>query len=208
MDDGWRTGFDNGLPVFDAHGVKVTYYPVTQTFDFPDFITAEMLQDVAARGHEVGNHTRTHADLTTLDAQEAQTEVVGANDELAALGLSATTFAYPYGASNASVRAMVQDAGLAGARGTDDGYADKNSDRYNLPAWDIGNKSFAEIKDIIDGATAQKKWVILIVHKVDVEGDPESVSSATLEQVLDYVEAQGVETITNAEGLAKLSEIE
>ena len=31
--------------------------------------------------------------------------------------------------------------------------------------------SFAQVKDIIDGAAAQK-WVILIIHKIDVEGDP------------------------------------
>lgn len=208
LDDGWRTGFDKGLPLFDARGMKVTYYPVTQTFDFPDFITADMLQDVQARGHEVGNHSRTHADLTTLDAQEAQTEVVGANDELAALGIAATSFAYPYGASNTGVRSLVEGAGFAGARGTDNAYVDKNADRFNLPAWDIGGMSFAQVKGIIDGATAQKKWAILIVHKVDIAGDPESVSSDVLEQALDYVAAQGVEVVTNAEGLAKMETIE
>ena len=207
MDDGWRSGYDNGLAVFDNANVKISYYPVSTYFTYPDFITTDMLKIVKDHGHEIGNHSRTHADLTTLSRRQASEEVYGARQDLAALGIQTTTVAYPYGASNAFVKNLVQEGGHAGARGTDNGYIDKNSDRFNLPSWDIGGMDFVQIKAIIDGAVDQKKWVILIIHKVDVAGDPDSVSSEVLKQAVEYVQSKNIETVTNAQGLARMSEI-
>ena len=208
LDDGWDSGYENGLPIFDAAGVKTTYYMTTDHLDYSDFITPEQLATVKASGHEIGNHTRSHADLTLITEAQAQEEVVGAKEALEALGIETSTFAYPYGASNTAVQDVVKNAGYAGARGTDDGYIDRLTNPMNLPSWDIGGMSFEQVKAIIDGAAAEKKWVILIIHKVDVAGDPESVSSEVLQQAVEYVQSQGVETVTNAEGLAKMSEIE
>lgn len=208
LDDGWDSGYENGLPVFDAAGVKTSYYITTEHLEFPGFVTPEQLLDVQERGHEIGNHTRTHADLTQLSPEEARAEIETAKSDLAALGIAPTTYAHPFGATNDSINAMVADAGYAGARGTDNGYIDRNSNRYNLPSWDIASMNFAEIKDIIDGAIAQKKWVVLIIHQVDVPNDPESVSSAVLENVVEYVKDQNVETVTVAEGFARMESIE
>ncbi len=208
MDDGWRSGYENGLSVFDTANVKVSYYPVSTYFDYPDFITKDMLQIVKAHGHEIGDHTRTHADLTQVSRKTAFEEVYGARQDLAALGIQTTTLAYPYGASNTRIQNMVREGGFTGARGTDNGYIDRNTNRMNLPSWDIGGMNFVEIKAIIDGAVAQKKWVILILHKVDVPGDSESTSSQTLREVVEYVQSQNIETVTNSEGLARMNTIQ
>ena len=208
LDDGWDSGYANGLPIFDTAAVKTTYYITTNHLAYPDFITPQELQSVKDRGHEIGNHTRSHADLTLLTENEARQEVAGAKQDLELLGIQTSTFAYPYGASNTGVQNVVQNAGYAGARGTDDGYIDSLTDPMNLPSWDIGGMSFEQVQAIIDGAVDQKKWVILIIHKVDVAGDPESVSSELLQQTVDYVKANNVETLTNAEGLAKMPQIQ
>ena len=196
------------MPIFDTEGVKTTYYVTPAHLDYPDFVTPEQLAEIAGHGHEIGNHTVNHADLTTLSSSAARAEVNGAKTTLTQLGYETSTLAYPYGATNASVENIVRNAGYIGARGTDNGFADKNTDRYNLPSWDIGGMTFADVQDIIDSTIAQKKWAILIVHKVDVAGDPESVDSAVLQQAIDYLQEKQVEMVTNKEGFAKLSEIE
>lgn len=208
FDDGWDSGYANGLPVFDAAGVKATYYMTTNHLEYPGFVTPEELLDVKARGHEIGNHTQSHADLTTLTRQAARAEVNGAKEALAALGIAPTTYAHTFGATNDAIERIVKNAGYAGARGTDNGYIDANSNRYNLPSWDIAGMGFEQIKTIIDGAVDQKKWVILIIHQVDVAGDPESVSSDVLAQVVAYVKEKNIETVTTAEGLAQMGTIE
>jgi peptidoglycan/xylan/chitin deacetylase (PgdA/CDA1 family) len=205
LDDGWDSGFANGLPVFDAAGIHTTYYITTTHLGFEDFITSDQVASVAARGHEIGNHSRTHADLTQVSQQQAREEIFGAQEDLQALGYTPAMYAYPFGASNSTIQSMVGNAGLVGARGTDNGYIDALTNPYNLPSWDIGNKSFSEIQAIIDGAIAEKKWAILIIHKVDQNGDPESVSSEVLQETIDYVKEKNVEVVTNSEGLTRLS---
>jgi peptidoglycan/xylan/chitin deacetylase (PgdA/CDA1 family) len=208
FDDGWDSGFTNGLPVFDAENVDVTYYMTTSHLEFPGFVTPEELLSIKANGHEIGNHSVTHADLTTLSESQARAEIEDAKDTLEALGIAPTTYAHTFGATNAGINDMVQDAGYAGARGTDNGFADKNSDRYKLPAWDIAGMTFADVRDIIDAAIADGKWAILIIHQVDEEGDPESVDSAVLQQALDYLQEKQVAIVTTQEGLAQLDSIE
>lgn len=207
LDDGWKSGFETALPIFDSEGIDTTYYVTTGQLGFDDFISSDDVASVASRGHEIGNHTMTHADLTQVSPGEVEQEILGAQLDLENLGVQAATFAYPYGASNGNVRSLVSQH-FAGARGTDNGYIDHESDRYNLPSWDIGGMDFAEIQAIIDGAVAEKKWVVFIIHKLDVAGDPESISSEVLQEAIDYAQEQQMKFVTNSEGLAAMETIE
>ncbi|MBI5456350.1 polysaccharide deacetylase family protein [Candidatus Kaiserbacteria bacterium] len=208
FDDGWDSAYERGLPLFDAADIDTTYYMTTDHLEYPDFITPQQLLTVKSQGHEIGNHSMSHADLTTLSTAEARQEVEGAKEVLLNLGIETTTYAHTFGATNASINQIVEEAGYVGARGTDNGLVDKNSNRYQLESWDIGGMNFAQVKHIIDTASAEKKWAILLIHKVDQGGDPESISSNTLKQVIAYVKAQDVEVVTNAEGLAKMHQIQ
>ncbi|MEU2350108.1 polysaccharide deacetylase family protein [Modestobacter sp. NPDC049651] len=59
---------------------------------------ADVLRDVVAAGHEIGNHTWTHRDLTTLDAAQTREELVRCRDEVEALlGRPFTSFRPPRG---------------------------------------------------------------------------------------------------------------
>ena len=59
---------------------------------------ADVLRDVVAAGHEIGNHTWTHRDLTTLDQRQTRDEMVRCKDEVEALlGQPFTSFRPPRG---------------------------------------------------------------------------------------------------------------
>jgi len=207
-DDGWRSGYDKGLPIFDAAGIKTTYYVTTEWLQYEGFIKPDELATVAARGHEIGAHSRSHADLTTLSQAEAQQEIEGSKQDLIDMGYSPDVFAYPYGAVNDSVRGIVDDE-FTGARGVEEGFNDTNTDRYILYSWNASTMDMAKAKQVIDQAIAEKKWVIFILHKVD-EGadDTESISSELLTQIVDYVKQSNIEVVTASEGLSRLSEVE
>ena len=58
----------------------------------------DLLREVVDAGHEIGNHTWTHRDLTTLDQKETRDELVRCKDEIEALlGRPFTSFRPPRG---------------------------------------------------------------------------------------------------------------
>jgi peptidoglycan/xylan/chitin deacetylase (PgdA/CDA1 family) len=62
------------------------------------------LEQLVRDGFEIGAHTRTHPDLTGLDASRVDEECAGSADRIASeLGRRPGSFAYPYGRVNAAV---------------------------------------------------------------------------------------------------------
>lgn len=70
----------------------------------------ELLRRMAAEGHEIGNHTHTHPDLTTLDRAEAVAELEAAQDAVeAATGERPTVARPPWGFHDAGVDAAIEE---------------------------------------------------------------------------------------------------
>lgn len=157
FDDGYQSMYDNGLPIFDAAGIRTTQYIITgntlgDTIVNPElgpvgvgndgYVTWDEVQTMATNGHEIGAHTRTHQSLSTLcqvpDCLVADTltnEINGSKADLIAQGLNPLTFAYPYGDygyPNSAIGLAVQGAGFLGARDSDAGYNGPDSGDGNI----------------------------------------------------------------------------
>ncbi len=63
----------------------------------PEFLSWAELELLLKRGHEVGSHTMTHADLRRLTAPELHDEIAASYDVLRARLAAADHFAWPYG---------------------------------------------------------------------------------------------------------------
>ena len=61
--------------VMKAHGLVGTFFITTSWIDAPTWLTQANLHSIAADGNEIGGHTVTHPDLTTLSAADATAEV-------------------------------------------------------------------------------------------------------------------------------------
>jgi peptidoglycan/xylan/chitin deacetylase (PgdA/CDA1 family) len=82
---------------------------------------------------EIGSHTRTHPDLTTVPETDARRELRDSRRDLEhAVGTPVTTFAYPFGGANRAVRDLVAESGYVGARGTDPGRNRPATDPFDL----------------------------------------------------------------------------
>lgn len=74
------------------------------------------LRQMAGQGHEIGAHTITHADLTTVSNARLWSELADTRSYLAQVtGQPVDFFAYPYGAYDSRVIAAVQAVGYRGA---------------------------------------------------------------------------------------------
>ncbi|MCY1137071.1 polysaccharide deacetylase family protein [Actinoplanes sp. Pm04-4] len=68
---------------------------------------------IVREGHRVCNHSRNHADFTTLSTSAARSQVVWTQRKIKKVtGRTPHVFRFPYGSSNSRTRAVVRDEGL------------------------------------------------------------------------------------------------
>ena len=88
------------LDILDEFKVKTTFFLVdTWVERFP-----ELVKEIAARGHEIGNHSTTHPQMSKLSREKIQKELTVVSDHLEALtGARPALFRPPYGDYNNDV---------------------------------------------------------------------------------------------------------
>jgi len=96
------------LETLDKYGVKATFFLCGfWAEEYP-----EEVKQIAAAGHQLGNHTLTHPHMTQLSTAEIQKELTGFDDMMEKLtGQRTTAFRAPYGEYNDTVITTVRDMG-------------------------------------------------------------------------------------------------
>ena|GEM_PF-1923431 len=110
FDDGYVGFYENVLPVLKMYNLKASLYVMSSVPGGLLYVSVEQLKEIRDSGLvEIGCHTRTHPDLTTLSLAGMEAEIVEAKAELEAmLGIEITSFAYPSGAYNSAVVGVVK----------------------------------------------------------------------------------------------------
>lgn len=145
FDDGYQNNVQNGLPVLNRHGFTATCYAVSsmiggvnswdRDIGVPQkpLMTASDWRTWLQAGMDVGSHTRTHADLTKLNAPDAFDQITESKRELEnSLGCEVRHFCYPYGRFDASHGQMAKQAGYITATTTQRGRVQPGDAPYAL----------------------------------------------------------------------------
>jgi hypothetical protein len=101
--------------ILASHGMQGTFYINSGPIGTPGKFTWSQVRDLAT-GNEVAGHTIDHVDLTSVSTAEAQRQVCDDRQALFNHGLRPTSFAYPFGASNATVEGIVRNCGYNSGR--------------------------------------------------------------------------------------------
>lgn len=82
------------LNILDEHDVKSTFFLVGSWVDkYPDSV-----KEIHSRGHDVGNHSNTHAHMTQINAEDQSEEIKSCNKKIKTItGKEVTLFRPPYG---------------------------------------------------------------------------------------------------------------
>ena len=96
------------LDLLDEYNAKATFFLVGIWVDkYPELVKA-----IAERGHEIGNHSDSHAHFTQISESQIRQELDGCSDKIEALtGVRPTLFRPPYGDYNSKVVTIVRDEG-------------------------------------------------------------------------------------------------
>ena len=97
FDDASSSVYETGLPILDSQGIPATFYFISSYLTDSWIQKLNHMQDL---GWEIGSHSVTHQDLTTLSTADVIQELVQSKSDLEAAGLNIEGFAYPYGAGH------------------------------------------------------------------------------------------------------------
>ena len=96
------------LDILEKHNVKATFFLTGGWVEsYPDDVKA-----ILEAGHDVGNHSETHPNMSELSAEEIRTEVMTVHDKVKALtGYEMFLFRPPYGDYDNEVITTVKECG-------------------------------------------------------------------------------------------------
>ena len=155
------------LDLLDQYNAKATFFLVGIWVDkYP-----ELVQEIARRGHEIGNHSDSHAHFTQISDAQIRQELKDCSDKIEALtGTRPTLFRPPYGDYNSKVITVVRDAG------------------YEAMQWSIDSLDWKNrgVSDLVKRATNNvQKGDIILFHN-----DSQYIVEA-LPAILQHYQAQG-----------------
>ena len=212
FDDGWTNQYTNALPLLNKYGEKATFFIISgELQDQPDYMNKTQISSLIAGGNELGSHTITHPDLTTLTTAQAQQEMQQSQTTLQnTFGVAVPDFAYPYGAYNASTIAIGKQLYVS-QRTVDSGYNTKdNLDLTKLLVQNVFNTTTpAQVQAWVDQANQQHTWLVLVYHEVaTVPTDPTDVQYDTqpsdLDAELSYIKSSGIAVETTQQAISEV----
>lgn len=163
------------LDILDEYKVKSTFFLVGEWVDkYPDSV-----KEIAKRGHDVGNHSDTHAHMTQQSTDEQMKEISSCNEKIKALtGTSPTLFRPPYGDYDNSVVASV-----------------KNSNMYCVQ-WDVDSLDWKDPtpQQMVERITSKLTSGSIILMHNGAKNTPEA-----LPMIIDAVRAEGYEFVPISE---------
>ncbi|MBU6337323.1 MAG: polysaccharide deacetylase family protein [Acidobacteria bacterium] len=145
FDDGYLSHYVSARPILQAAGWPGVLNLKTGNIDPKGGIAPWQVKALVAAGWEIGAHTITHADLTTLDAAGLDREVAGSKRELEKqFGVTVETFCYPAGKYDDAAEQAVKRAGFSTATTVDPGIASPKDNQLLLPRVRVNGSDSAQ----------------------------------------------------------------
>ncbi|MBE0616312.1 MAG: polysaccharide deacetylase family protein [Proteobacteria bacterium] len=147
FDDGYRSVFDNALPVLREFGYPFTVFVATEAVErgYQDFVTWDQARELALAGASFGAHGHRHLRLGAPEAGEPaaryaeriRAEFLEGARRLRDRDFAIRWLAYPYGEYNSEVQRQAREAGFDLAFSQDPGAIGRAQDPYCLPRFAV-----------------------------------------------------------------------
>lgn len=155
------------LDILDKHNVKATFFPLG--------IWAQAhpgeLKMISQRGHEIGNHSYSHADCVTLSRESIYSEIVKCNDAVAAVtGVKPVLFRCPSGSYDNKTIEAAQAAGMTVIQWSIDSVDWRNNSPDEIYNRVVPNISAGDIIQFHTGTLGTAAVLDRIITDIEAEG--------------------------------------
>lgn len=198
FDDGWITQYSTAAPYLEDRKFVAALSVPTSAVGTNNYMNWAQIERLQFKGWEITSHSRSHScEPDKLTDQQMQEELLGAKQDLILQGLATQVFVPPCGISNQKLIAEAKKdyAGLRTSR-----YGVNSipvSDPYDLLVIEIDNTVVVkEISEWVDQVKKDRKWLILMFHKIDNSNERFSSPSETFYKIVDIVERSGLPVVT------------
>jgi len=185
----------------NTHGFPATFYVNSGSIETTGHLTWAQLTALSQAGNEIASHTVNHVDIKKLKLADARFQVCQDRVNLAAHGFQPESFAYPFGSFNSTVETqVVQYCGDNSAR-TVSGVNDRRVFAETIPPLDAfatrtppdpkQGTTLATIEGYVTSAEQNGGgWVQLTFHHICNSCDAYSITAATMQSLLDWLNTQ------------------
>ncbi|NTV62307.1 MAG: polysaccharide deacetylase family protein [Oscillochloris sp.] len=119
FDDGHLDAYTDALPLLEQYGDTATFYVVSGFVGQDAYMGWEEIRALYNAGMEIGAHSISHLDLTTLSYYENVDQIARSGQEIAAqIGAPVRSFCYPAGQFTPEIATITRDAGYTSATTT------------------------------------------------------------------------------------------
>jgi peptidoglycan/xylan/chitin deacetylase (PgdA/CDA1 family) len=191
-----------GQALLEKYGMVGTFYINSALVGQAGYLSRADLDTLSANGHEIGGHTVSHPDLTTLNAQEVDRQICQDRDTLSSWGFTVTSLAYPFAEYDATVEGVAAHCGYDTARAVGDLWSPRScgdcpstetvppADRFATRTPDDveSNWTLADLQAVVLNAEDDGGWLPFNLHHVCDGCALESIPAALLDEFLAWLQ--------------------
>src|SRR5699024_8562411 len=176
FDDGPEVGStEQILDTLDKYDAKATFFMLSRNVEQ----NPEIAKRVADEGHEIANHTITHADLNAVNEERVRQEMIDSLEKIEqTTGTKPTLFRPPYGSKNDLVESVAQE--------TDQAVIMWSIDTYD---WKHRNTS----------TTLKTVKIYVRTGSIILMYDIQHTTAYAVLQIIEYLHNEGYEFVTVSE---------
>ena len=158
FDDGYQNVLINAAPILKKYNFSATCYLVSEsigisnTWDLNKKITQRPLMteneiyEWLSLGMDIGGHTQSHVDLTSVSEQRVQNEIYDSKADLEErFKVTISDFCYPFGLFNDLACNITKKSGYLSATTMIRGRADSQSNMFQLPRIPINHHTLPHL---------------------------------------------------------------
>ncbi|WP_195989518.1 polysaccharide deacetylase family protein [Clostridium sp. D53t1_180928_C8] len=122
FDDGYSDNYTSAFPSLKNHGLKATFFVITDGVDNGYYMSSDMLKEMQAAGMSIESHTANHLELDKLSREDAYDSIKRGQDFLRNnIGSDGNYLCYPVGKYNDETIEIQKELGIKAATTTKGG---------------------------------------------------------------------------------------
>lgn len=176
IDDGYKSFFNNSLPLLKKYALPATLFINTKTVGGGDYMNWEELAEVAKSNIEIGNHTHSHhyflkesvSSRYNTFRQEVELSQTTISERL---HIVPQVFSYPYGEFDTQMKNIVRNAGFVAAVGQNSGVIYPGTDLFMCPRFPMSEAHSSPAKFVEKASMRALKVLTISPDNFDMPDD-------------------------------------